>query len=282
MKARIVFPSLVLFVLFLVGCNPSQTGETPQGTAASAPANPPTAAAVEPRDLTVFAAASLTDAFNEIAEEFEAQNPGAQIVYNFAGSSQLAAQLNEGAVADVFASANAAQMDAAAAADRIAAGSAVPFVSNRLAIIFPADNPAGITAFEDLAQPGVKLILAVPGVPVRDYTDEIVAAMPADFQEQFYNNLVSEEDNVRQVSAKIALGEADAGIVYTSDVTPDIAGQVQKIDIPDGQNVIATYPIAPVSDSPHPDLAQAFINFILSEAGQEILSRWGFGPPPSH
>jgi molybdate transport system substrate-binding protein len=185
-------------------------------------------------------------------------------------------------VADVFASANAAQMDAASAADRIAPGSAVPFVSNRLAVVVPADNPAGITAFEDLAQPGVKLILAVPGVPVRDYTDETVAAMPADFQEQFYNNLVSEEDNVRQVSAKIALGEADAGIVYTSDVTPDIAGQVQKIDIPDDQNVIATYPIAPVSGSPHPDLAQAFINFILSEAGQEILSRWGFGPPPSH
>jgi molybdate transport system substrate-binding protein len=105
--------------------------------------------------------------------------------------------------------------------------------------------------------------------------------MAADFQEQFYSNLVSEEDNVRQVSAKVALGEADAGIVYTSDVTPDIAGQVQQIAIPDEQNVIATYPIAPLADAVYPELAQSFIDFVLSAEGQSILAKWGFGPPPT-
>jgi molybdate transport system substrate-binding protein len=94
--------------------------------------------------------------------------------------------------------------------------------------------------------------------------------------------MVSEEDNVRQVSAKIALGEADAGIVYTSDVTPDIANQVQQIVIPDEQNVIATYPIAPLADAANPELAQSFIDFILSSEGQSILAQWGFGPPPTN
>ncbi len=233
-------------------------------------------------ELTVFAAASLTDAFNELADAFEAQHDGVQVVLNFAGSSQLAAQLNEGAAADIFASANAAQMQAVVDAGRITAGSQKLFVSNRLTVIVPADNPAGITALEDLAQLGVQLILAVDGVPVRQYTDEIVATFPTEFQAAFYANLVSEEDNVRQVAAKVALGEADAGIVYTSDVTPDIASQVQQIAIPDAQNVVATYPIAPLADAPAPTLAQSFIDFVLSEDGQAILARWGFGPPPTN
>lgn len=234
----------------------------------------------EPQSITVFAAASLTDAFNEIAERFKGQNEGVEVVFNYGSSSQLAAQLNEGAAADVFASANAAQMQVAVDAGRVEAGTETTFVSNRLTIVVPADNPAGIAALEDLEQPGILLILAVEGVPVRDYTDEIVGAMTADFQEQFYANVVSEEDNVRQVAAKIALGEADAGVVYTSDVTPDIANQVQQIAIPDAQNVVATYPIAPISDSTNPELAQSFVAFILSPEGQSILSKWGFGPPP--
>jgi molybdate transport system substrate-binding protein len=173
------------------------------------------------------------------------------------------------------------QMQAVIGAGRVEAGTEALFVSNRLTVIVPVDNPANIGSLEDLAQPGVQLILAVEGVPVRLYADEIVAAMTADFQERFYSNLVSEEDNVRQVSAKVALGEADAGIVYTSDVTPDIAGQVQQIVIPDEQNVIAAYPIAPLADAVYPELAQSFIDFVLSAEGQSILSKWGFGPPPS-
>jgi molybdate transport system substrate-binding protein len=233
-----------------------------------------------PEELTIFAAASLSDAFSELATAFEAQNEGAAIILNFAGSSQLAAQLGEGAPADVFAPANPAQMQAMIDARRIVAGSEVLFVSNRLTIIVPAENPAGITALDDLARPGVQLILAVEGVPVRQYTDEIVATLPTDFQTAFYANLVSEEDNVRQVVAKIALGEADAGFVYTSDVTPEITRQIKQIIIPDGQNVVASYPIAPLADAPSPNLAQAFIEFVLSAEGQAILGKWGFGPPP--
>lgn len=250
-----------LLALLLVNCGPNLPGAAPN-------------------ELTIFAAASLTDAFNELADAFEAQNEGVQVILNFAGSSQLAAQISEGAQADLFASANGMQMQAVVDSGRIVAGSEKLFVSNRLTVIVPADNPAGITALEDLAQPGVQLILAVPGVPVRQYTDEIVAQMPADFQAQFYANLVSEEDNVRQVAAKIALGEADAGIVYTSDVTPDLASQVLQIRIPDRQNVVASYPIAPLVDAPDPELAQAFITFVLSEQGQAILGKWGFGSPP--
>ena len=230
-------------------------------------------------ELIIFAAASLTNAFEELGEAFTAQEGGVPVVFNFGGSSQLATQLNEGIPADIFAPANDAQMQVVVDGGRITAESVVPFVSNRLTVIVPAANPAGITTREDLARPGVQLILAVAGVPVRDYADEMVATMPAGFQEAFYANLVSEEENVRQVAAKIALGEGDAGIVYTSDVTPDIAGRVQQIEIPDAQNVIASYPIAPLLDAPRPELAQRFIDFILSPEGQAILARWGFTPP---
>jgi molybdate transport system substrate-binding protein len=130
-----------------------------------------------------------------------------------------------------------------------------------------------------LSRPGIRLVLAVPGVPVRQYTDEIVAHLGTDFSEAFYANLVSEEKNVRQVAAKAALGEADAVIVYTSDLTPDIAGRVQQIMIPDAQNVTAVYPIAPLADAMQPDLARQFIEFVRSPAGQTILANWGLGGP---
>ncbi len=249
---------LLLFIVGLMGCSPKQS------------------AANDSQQLVVFAASSLTDAFNELATAFQAQNDSAEIILNFAGSSQLAAQLSEGAAADLFASANPVQMQNVIETGRITAGTETLFASNHLTIIIPADNPANINALADLARPNVQLLLANEGVPVRTYTDEIVATMTADFQTGFYDNLVSEEDNVRQVAAKVALGEADAGIVYTSDVTPDIADQVQQIAIPEAQNVIATYPIAPLADGHNPELAQRFIDFVLSAEGQAILAHWGF------
>ncbi|MCB8959983.1 MAG: molybdate ABC transporter substrate-binding protein [Ardenticatenales bacterium] len=232
-------------------------------------------------EIVVFAASSLTDAFDELADAFMAQHEGVDVVLNYAGSSQLAAQLVEGVPADLFAPANETQMARVVATGRITANSATPFVSNRLTIIVPADNPAGITQLADLAQPGVQLILAAEGVPVRQYTDEIIARQPATFQTAFYANLVSAEENVRQVAAKIALGEADAGIVYRSDVTPDLAARVEQIAIPAEQNVIAAYPIAPLADASEPALAQTFIDFVLSPEGQAILAKWGFEPPPA-
>jgi molybdate transport system substrate-binding protein len=227
----------------------------------------------------VFAASSLTDAFTDTAQAFEQENPDTAVILNFASSSQLAVQIAEGAPADVFASANERQMETAITAGQVAAADSVPFATNRLTILVPADNPAQISALADLSRPGIQLVLAAPGVPARQYTDQIVARLDAAFAESFYANLVSEEKNVRLVAAKVALGEADAAIVYNSDVTPDIAGRVQQIMIPDDQNVVAIYPIAPLADAMQPALAQRFVQFVRSPAGQEILVKWGLGVP---
>ncbi len=241
------------------------------------------AAAQEPQTLTVFAAASLTDAFTEIAAAFEAAHPGVEVLFSFGGSSSLATQIEEGAAVDVFASANLAQMQ------RLRDGGFIAnlprtFARNRLVVIAPADNPAGIETLADLAQPGVLLVLAAPAVPVRDYTDamlELLAANPdygPAYRDAVLANLASEEDNVRQVAAKVALGEADAGIVYSSDVTPDIADKVVRIAVPDEYNTLAEYPIARVTGSADPRLGWQFIRFVRSTAGQAILAKWGFIP----
>jgi molybdate transport system substrate-binding protein len=202
---------------------------------------------------------------------------------NLAGSSELATQLAEGAPADVFASANARQMQNAVDAGRIA-GEPVNFLTNSLVVIVPADNPAGIETLADLAIAGVRFVSAAPDVPIRDFTEQVLDRAMAGpeygegFKESVMANLVSEEANVRQLAAKVALGEADAGIVYISDVTPDIADRVQVVEIPESVNVVAAYPIAVVNDSAYPELAQALIDFVLSDEGQAILHRWGFGP----
>ncbi|HEX2618736.1 MAG TPA: molybdate ABC transporter substrate-binding protein [Phototrophicaceae bacterium] len=231
--------------------------------------------------LTVFAAASLTDAFGVIADQFKAEHEGVDIVFNFAGSSDLAAQLAEGAPADVFASANTKQMQVAQDAGRIGSKPKA-FVKNRLVLITPAENPAGIHTLHDLGNTGVKLVIAGAGVPVRDYTDTLLTRLAADagygeaYQTAVMANVVSEEPNVRQVSAKVALGEADAGFVYFSDVTPDIKDSVQIIQIPDYLNTIATYPIAITDNAADAPLAQAFVDYVLSDAGQDTLVAWNF------
>ena len=239
--------------------------------------------AQETQTLTVFAASSLTDAFEEIAVDFEAANPGVDVVFNFAGSSDLAAQLAEGAPADVFASANIRQMSVARAAGRIGGAQHI-FAKNRLVLIVPSDNPANINELADLAGENVQLLVAAPGVPVRAYTDTMLtrlAALPEygdAYQTAFLANIVSEEQNVRQVAAKIALGEADAGIVYVSDVTPDVADQVMAITIPDELNTIANYPMAITDDTSNPELAAAFIAYVESGCGQAILESWNLIP----
>ncbi len=254
-----LIPKLIMLAIALASCAP---------------------AAASKQELVVFAAASLTDAFGEIGTSFEAAHPGAEVLFNFAGSSSLVTQLTEGAPADVFASANEKQMQVAVDAGRIAGDPAL-FLTNRLTIIVPADNPAGLQSPQDLADPGLRLVLAAPGVPVRDYSEQSIALLgDQSFQEAVYANVASEEPDVRQVATKVALGEADAGIVYTSDVTPDIADQVLQIPIPDEQNVVARYPIAVVEDAPEEVLARQFVDFVLSPEGQSILQKWGFGPKP--
>jgi len=233
--------------------------------------------------LTVFAAASLTEAFTEIAQAFSVEHPGVTIEFNFAGSQQLRTQLEQGAQADVFASANMKEMMAAIQSGLVVNGMPQPFVHNRLTVIVPADNPGGITELQDLARPGLKIVLAADKVPVGGYTLTSLEKMVDDFGQTFsatvLSNVVSYEDNVRQVVAKVQLGEADAGIVYTSDVTPAVADKVRVLDIPDRYNIIAEYPIAVLKFAPQPALAQTFFDYVLSDAGQAILQRWGFTLP---
>jgi molybdate transport system substrate-binding protein len=237
--------------------------------------------AQDKRTLTIFAASSLTDAFKELEAVFEKANPGVDVLFSFGSSSTLATQLKEGAPADIFASANNSQMDVAVTAKRIT-GTPRTFVKNRLVLAVPADNPAKIASLKDLANPGIKLVLAGPKVPVREYTNTMlnklvkVDGYGEEYKAAVLKNVVSEEDNVRQVSAKVSLGEADAGIIYRSDITPDISSKVIMLTIPDEVNTIATYPIATISDSANPEIGSAFIGFVLSDASQDILVRWNF------
>jgi len=235
-------------------------------------------------NLTVFAAASLTEAFTEIGRQFEAAYPGVTVTYNFAGSQQLAQQLGQGAPADVFASANTKQMAVAIEAGRVSDGAPQLFAHNRLVVVYPTDNPAQITDLSDLARPGVVLILAAGEVPVGRYSLEFLGkagqdpAFGAEFKEAVLSNVVSYEQTVKAVFTKVALGEGDAGIVYSSDISQDNAGKVNRLEIPDSLNTIADYPIAPVTDAANPELAQVFIDFVRGIEGQAALAGYNFIP----
>lgn len=267
---------ILILALLLAGCAPQ----------APAAAQPPavTQAPAQARELNVFAAASLTDAFDEIGKLFEAAHPGVTVVFNFAGSQQLAQQINEGAPADVFASANKKQMEVVIQAGGIVTGTQRTFVKNRLVVIYPHDNPAGLKELKDLSKAGLKLVLAAKEVPVGQYALDFLdkaAAAPAfgaAYKDDTLKNVVSYEDNVKVVLAKVALGEADAGIVYTSDINGADADKVSRLDIPDALNVIASYPIAPLKASQNTALAQAFIELVLSKEGQDVLAKYNFIP----
>jgi len=234
--------------------------------------------------LTVFAAASLTEAFTELGQQFETQHPGVRLVFNFAASQQLAQQLDQGAPADIFASANDRQMDVAVRSRRVRDGSQETFARNRLVVIVPKDNPAGVSSLKDLAGPGLKLVLAAREVPVGQYALDLLdravqdPAFGAGYREAVLANVASYEENVKSVLTKVTLGEGDAGIVYVSDISRDGADKIGRIDIPEALNKVATYPIAPVSDGAQPDLAQAFIDLVLSSTGQQILARHNLIP----
>ena len=257
--------------------------------ACSAPAAPPTiapelATAADPitGDISVFAAASLTEAFNDLARAFQRRHPTARVVLSFGGSSQLATQLVNGARADVFASADEDQMDVAQRGNALV-GDPQVFVTNRLMLITPRDNPAGVSALKDLARPGIKIVGAQASVPIGAYTAALLANANAnpnygsDFQRNVEQNIVSREDTVRQIVAKVQLGEADAAVVYATDVPPAVANQFATITLPEELQVIAPYPIA-VTIGRNRLGGEAFVAFVLSKPGQEILARWGFLP----
>ncbi|HEX5626694.1 MAG TPA: molybdate ABC transporter substrate-binding protein [Actinomycetota bacterium] len=235
-----------------------------------------TASAQEGGDLTVSAASSLTDAFTEIGKAFEKANPGATVAFNFGPSDGLAGQIDEGAPVDVFASASPTWMDSVQD-DGPGVTRRVDFAQNRLAIIVPADNPAGIVNLDDLTEDHVQLVLAAEGVPAGDYAREMFRE--ARISEAALANVVSNEEDVRAVITKLIAGDADAGIGYVTDVTPAVSDRVTLIPIPDEVNVIATYPIAAVNGTQEVDLAKGFIDFVLGD-GQRTLAEYGFLPPP--
>jgi molybdate transport system substrate-binding protein len=263
---------------------PPSAATPPPGAATLPPgAATPTAAAEADAvtgDVVVFAASSLTDAFKEIAAAFRQLHPGARVVLSFGGSSQLATQLINGARADVFASADQDQMDQAERGHALV-GEQHVFVQNRLMVITPADNPAHVTSLADLARGGVKVIGAQASVPIGYYTSTLLRSASADptygadFQRRVEQNVVSREDTVRQIVAKIQLGEADAAVVYTTDVSPGIEAQFVRIPLPDELQVVAIYPIAVTRRHNRPG-GEAFVDFVQSPPAQAILEKWGF------
>ncbi len=231
--------------------------------------------------LTVFAASSLTDAFGELAEVFEERNPGVEVRATFAASSVIVTQILQGAPADVFATADQAKMRAAVERG-VVAGEPEVFARNKEVVVVPEGNPARIEDLRDLAKPGVKLVLAQDGVPAAEYAGEILDKAEVryreDFEEKVLSNLVSREPDVRVAVNRVALGDADATFGYASDVTPDMEGRVEIVEIPEGLNVVAAYPIAALEGSESSGLARRWIGLVLSDEGQRVLREWGFQP----
>ncbi|MCY3903118.1 MAG: molybdate ABC transporter substrate-binding protein [Caldilineaceae bacterium] len=239
-------------------------------------------------EVTVFAAASLTNVFQQAARSYGEGGHRGNVVFNFAGSQQLAGQLREGARADIFASADEAQMQAAIAAGRVEPGDVKTLACNRLEIGYghsapfsdDVDGPSALELLQKLAQPGLKIVVGAEAVPVGRYTRQFLANAAEDerlgvgFRDGFEANIVSEEQNVRGVLSKLQLGEADAGVVYASDLIG--ITDLQRIEIPARLNITATYPIALVQGVKQPEQAAAFIAWLFSEEGAAVLERHGF------
>jgi molybdate transport system substrate-binding protein len=243
-------------------------------------ARPGIARGADEPPITVFAAASLRESFEAAAPAFT-HKTGTSVSFNFAGSDTLETQIAEGAPADVFASANKTQIQKAADAGLLAGAPRV-FARNQLVIVVPKNNPDHISSATDLSRSGVHLVLAAPTVPVGAYartTFTNLAKLPgygAAFQAAVMSNVVSNEVDVKAVVTKVALGEADAGVCYLTDVTPSVAKNVSTIAFPAGAAPEATYPIAVVKGARNAAGAQAFIDFILSPDGQAFLRERGF------
>ena len=231
--------------------------------------------------LTILAASSLIDAFGELGKTFEKQNEGLTVKQSFESSSTLLTQIQQGAPADVFASAATEEMDTAVD-DGLVAGKPQVFVKNREIIMVPKDNPADITEFRDVANPGVKLALAQKDVPAADYALQILDKANAqygdDFEKKVLSNVVSREADVRASVNRVVVGDADATFGYASDYTVDVRDRVKVVPIPPDLNIIATYPIAALKEAKHPALAKKWVELVTSKEGQRVLKKWSFEP----
>ena len=271
------------------GAEPAPASPAAESAASRRPVPSPSAAAarrqrlVEPRptgDILVFAASSLTESFNEIGMAFQAANPGARVTFNFAGSNTLAIQLDQGGQADAFASADTIQMGNAQQSGDLTSDPQI-FAHNKLTMVTPSNNPGNVQQVCDLAKPGLKIVAAQATVPVGQYTNDMLdkASTPDQcgegFRQKVEANIVSREDNVRQLVAKVQLGEAERGRLLPDRRHAAIKPNVQEINIPDDLNTIADYPIA-TTKGRNMVGGQAFMAYVLSPAGQDILAKWGF------
>ncbi|MFD0485656.1 molybdate ABC transporter substrate-binding protein [Kineococcus sp. GCM10028916] len=258
-----------VIALVAVGGLLAACGSGDDDTATPAATSSSTSAAA--RTLTVFAAASLKGSFTEIGREFEAANPGVTVRFSFAGSSDLVTQITEGAPADVFASADEKNMTKVTD-QSLTAAAPVDFATNVLEIATPAGNPAGIKTFADLAKPGVKVVVCAAQVPCGSATQTVETSSGVTLSP------VSEESSVTDVLGKVTSGEADAGLVYVTDVTS--AGEkVTGVEFPESAGAVNTYPIAALQDAQDADLASEFVTFVTGTAGEEVLRDAGFGAP---
>jgi len=239
--------------------------------------------AQESKELTVFTAASLTGAFGEIGQMYKNET-GISVAFNFDGSQALRTQMENGAYADVFVSANQKQMKATEKDGLMNNSSVVIFTKNKLSLIVPKGNPARIINLSDLAKPGLKIVMGTKDVPVGDYALQIISklgndsAYGPDYKTKVLANVISQETNVNYVVTKVALGEADAGFAYVSDITKNLTSKVDKIDIPDEYNVVAQYPMGILLESKYPVESREFMSLVMSDKGKAVLERYGFAP----
>ena len=261
-RRTLALAAVAVSVTVLTGCGGSPT---PAGQSSSA------ASASTGQTLTVFAAASLKGTFTTLGQTFESQHPGSKVTFSFAGSSDLVTQLQQGAPADVFASADTANMQKAVTANLVA-GSPVNFATNTLEIAVPPDNPAKITSFADLTKQGVKVVVCAAQVPCGAAAKKIETATNTMIKP------VSEENAVTDVLGKVESGEADAGLVYVTDVKA-AAGKVKGIGFEESKQAVNTYPIVALSASKNADLAGQFVQLVTGSEGQQVLSAAGFAKP---
>lgn len=304
----IVVTLLSLFSLLLGACGDNTATTIPPTTAAATTAAPTTATATTSAattaattsaattaatgttaargapvtgEVVVYAASSLTDPFNKIKADLEKANPGLKVTYSFGGSNTLRAQLEQGAKADVFASANQTEMDNALKSNLVA-DKGTTFARNRLVVILPKNNPGKVTKLQDLANPGLKFVTAAKYVPVGGYTltalDKMSkdATFTPDFSTKVLANFVSQESNVKQVVAKVQLGEADAGVCYLTDISAQVLPDITTLEIPDQFNTLATYPISTLKGASNTAAAQAFVAYVVGAQGQATLKSFNF------
>ena len=233
------------------------------------------------RTLTVLAASSLIDAFEVLANRFEEQNPGVKVKQSFESSSTLLAQIQQGAPADVFASAAEEEMNTAIK-EGLVKGKAKIFAKNREIVMVPKNNPANIRRFRDVAKTDVRLVLPGKDVPAADYALEILGKAKGeygpDFEKDVLSNVVSRESDVRASVNRVVVGDADATFGYASDYTPDIRDKVKIVQIPPDLNIVATYPIAALEGARSPELTKQWVELVTSEEGQRVLQQWNFEP----